>query len=192
MLWMLTLLPVLLLPWAFGGPKAVFLQLIEGCCSKRSLVFKSRKGTAPNTVKFSSNASAESQLINFQVAQAIFHADANSRIVNCTALYFYQGTAARPGTPQTKADLVLSKQAVFHRGMYILFQVKSSHQVDLSGLLPAVHQAVADDDLVARTGRRSFRIKSILARSLAPFESSSIVRQRPGPKCAIFDQDVAV
>ena len=74
MLWTLTLLPVLLIPWAFDGLKAVFLQLIEGWCSKRLLVFKSGKRTAPNAVKFSSNAIAESQQINSQIAQAIFHA----------------------------------------------------------------------------------------------------------------------
>ncbi len=137
---------------------------------------------------FPLDACSESNVADLQIANLVFHADADFGVKDGAVADGHPRVATPGGSAQAKTDLVVAEQAVLDDGLHVLFEIDGRHQADLPRLIPAVHQAVPHRHLTARTFGGRLGIERVFAGPLALLEASGVGGKWSRPECTVLDQ----
>src|ERR1051325_11677652 len=174
----------------FHRGESLLQQCLQGGRGVFATVLVARSRLVLDDVILLGYTLAKAKLVNLEVLRLILDADADGGVVDCAVLDFNVGAAAFGRAAHAEGDFVVAKNAVLDLHQHVLFEVERRHVRDLTGLIPAVKIAVANQhDAPLPLGGR-FRVDRIFAGTFPLLEAGGVGGQRAGPEGAIFDDDL--
>src|SRR5262249_51246366 len=130
--------------------------------------------------------------VDLEVLRLVLDTHADRGIVDRTILDLDVGPAAFARAAHAERDLVVAQQATLQPHKHVLLEVQCGHVRDLTGLIPAMKVAVANDHHAPLAFGRSLRVDRIFARTFSLLEAGGVPGERPRPERAVLDEDLAL
>lgn len=132
-------------------------------------------------------ALAKAEAADLQLLDAVFGAHGAGGIVDGAVVELDMGAAAFAGAAQAETNFVVVERAVGDERIDVFLEVEGGGVGDLGGLVPAVHDAIAHDQLTAGAVGLGLGVDGVFAGALAGFEPGGVGGQRAGPERAVLD-----